>query len=245
MDNKKIALQINEAVKTKRSIVLGCNCSVNYSGRAESFLDFGDRVIIIKEDSTLLVHQPTGNNPINYMGPGSYHFVSLNKGVLKLGSKNISLKEFMDIEIKEVYFFNSFALKDGKSIVIQGTEKDMSDMIFNNPGLIEEGFKPLSQEEHTKYGFIDVFGHDKNNILTVIECKRFMADPKAVDQLHRYVRKIRQAKGVQKVRGILAAPRISPAAQRMVNDLGFEFKKIEPQKYLERFNKGQKGLDEY
>ncbi|MBS3132897.1 DUF91 domain-containing protein [Candidatus Woesearchaeota archaeon] len=64
---------VNEALKNGKSVVLGCNCSVNYSGRAESFLADGDRIIIIKSDKTLLIHQPHGSNPVNYMKEGSSH----------------------------------------------------------------------------------------------------------------------------------------------------------------------------
>ena len=61
--------QIEEAINKNHSVVIGCTCEIWYSGRAESFLPAGDRIIIIKEDNTLIVHQPTGNNPINYMKP--------------------------------------------------------------------------------------------------------------------------------------------------------------------------------
>ena len=245
MDLGQYALALREALKAKKCVMISCNCSIMYSGRAESFLDFGDRMIVIKEDATLLVHQREGSNPVNYMKQDSFHIVSFHKGVIKIKSKHIALKEFMDIEIKEIYGLHARLLEDHKSIVIQGTEKDMSDMIFAQPSLIEPGFKPLSQEEHTLYGFIDVFGYDKDNVLTIIECKRFVADPKAVDQLQRYVRKIKSSKGVDKVRGILAAPRISPNAQKMLDDLKFEFRQINPPKYLERYHKDQRALKDF
>ena len=69
----------------------------------------------------------------------------------------------------------------------------MSRMIYENPSLVEEGLKPVSQEEQTKYGFIDVLCIDNNNILTIIECKRHNADLGAVTQLRRYVTAPRSA----------------------------------------------------
>src|SRR3989344_6056761 len=157
----------------------------------------------------------------------------------------MAIKEFMDIHITKIFSLNEFELDDTKSLVLQGTEKDLSDMLFKNPELIEPGFNPLSQEEHTKYGFIDIFGYDKNNILVIVECKRFTADPKAVDQLERYVRKIKASKGLQKVRGILAAPRISPNALQMLKDHNFEFLSIIPPKYLEKYLHDQKQLNDF
>jgi RecB family endonuclease NucS len=116
-------------------------------------------------------------------------------------------------------------------------------MIYDNPKLISEDFKPLSREEHTKYGFIDVFGHDKNGTLIIVECKRYKADLGAVTQLRRYVEKIMKDKGLKEVKGIIAAPKISPNAHKMLHDWGFDFKKVEPPKFFEEKKKKQSTLD--
>ena len=231
---------LKSALEKSQAIVLGCNCEVKYSGRAESFLPDGDRIILIKEDKTLLIHQPTGNNPVNYMKAGSSHIFTIEgeKGILK--SKNS--KEFLEVSINRIHFFNYLKMSDGKSIVLTGTEKDMADMLMKNPSLIEGGFKPFSQEEHTKYGFIDVFGTDKFNNMAVVECKRYCADLSAVTQLRRYVEKIMDSKGIKNVRGILAAPRITPNAEKMLKDWGFSFVEVAPPKYLEKFDKNQQSL---
>jgi len=235
----------SEALEKSKTVILGANCSVKYSGRAESSLGFGDRVVIIKSDKTLLVHQPTGSNPINYMKEGSVHRIFKEGKQLIMRSSNIALKEFMDICIKKVYFFNVRGLEDNEKIQLNGTEQHMAEMIYNNPALVEKGFRPLSMEEHTKFGFIDVFGYDRENTLVVIECKRYSGDPKAVDQLKRYVEKVREAKGLVKVRGILACPKLSPAARQMLEKEGFEYRFVKPPKYLEKYDADQKKIGEY
>lgn len=234
----------NDSLNRNETVVLSCRCRIKYSGRAESFLDVGDRVIIIKEDKTLLVHQPLGNNPINYMKQNSSHFFKLLDKKLLLKSQNLELKEFMEIEIERILFFNSHKLEDGQSIVISGTEDDMARMIYQNPSIIEDGLKQVSQEEQTKYGFIDVLCTDKNGILTIIECKRYSADLSAVTQLRRYVEKIVESKGIDKVRGFIAAPKITPNAEQMLKDWGFSFRAVNPPKYHEQFDKKQKKISE-
>jgi len=243
--NEEYCSLFNDAINRNETVVFSCKCSIRYSGRAESFLDIGDRIIIIKNDNALLVHQPSGNAPINYMKPETSHKLSLEVNKLILRSRNLSLKEQMDINIERIYFFNSHKLEDGQSIIVSGTEDDMSRMIYENPSLVEEGLKPVSQEEQTKYGFIDVLCIDKNNILTIIECKRHNADLGAVTQLRRYVEKLMVSKGISKVRGILAAPKITSNAEKMLIDWGFEFKSIKPPKYLEEFDKKQSKLDNF
>ncbi len=244
-DLNKHAESINNALAKNETITIGCHCKVKYSGRAESLLDFGDRIIMIKSDNALLVHQPKGNAPVNYMKPDSFHKASFDDDLLFIKSSNMVLKEFMNIQIKQIHFINSHKLEDGHTITIAGTEKDMSDMIYSNPELIEPGFKTASREEQTKYGFIDVLGVDKNNTLTIIECKRYCADLGAVTQLRRYVEKLQASKGIKEVRGILAAPKITDNAKKMLEDWGFQFKIIEPPKHLEKYKKSQKKLDSF
>ncbi|MBU0979354.1 MAG: endonuclease NucS [Nanoarchaeota archaeon] len=242
---KQFALSLNEALRKNETIIFSVNCNIRYSGRAESFLPDGDRLIIIKQDGTMLVHQPKGSSPVNYMKEGSSHsFIQKGSGLFLL-SGNISQKEFMDIKINGIHFIQTKELVDGQKIQLAGSERDMADMIYAEPKLIERGFRPLSREEHTKYGFIDVFGHDKDNILVIIECKRYSADLSAVQQLRRYVEKMKKSKGLKRIRGIIAAPKISANAEKMLKDFGFEFKAIKPPKYLERHDKKQKRLGEF
>ncbi|MBI4447920.1 endonuclease NucS [Candidatus Woesearchaeota archaeon] len=238
-DNFQLALKKNDV------LVLVVNCVIDYDGRAQSHLPSGDRIIIIKSDKSLLVHQPKGSSPINYMKAHSQHELAKNDNQFLIESKNQEFKEYLTITINKVYSFNAYNLKDDEKLELAGTERDMAEMIYTHPELICKGFKPLSKEEHTKYGFIDIFGYDANNELVVIECKRYIGDPKAVTQLWRYVEKIKSSKGVKKVRGILACPKISPSAKKMLEDFGFEYAKINPPKYLEKFSKKQKALHEF
>ena len=121
----------------------------------------------------------------------------------------------------------------------------MSDMLYKNPEMIEEGFSPVSQEEQTTYGFIDVFGKDRDGVLTIVECKRYCADLGAVTQLRRYVERVKETKGVDAVRGIIAAPKITPNAEKMLTDWGYSFKSVKPPMYLERYDRKQKRLDSF
>jgi RecB family endonuclease NucS len=237
--------QISSALERSETIVLGADCTVDYSGRAESHLPQGERIIIIKSDKTLLIHQPHGSNPINYMKENSSYSLGMEDNVLCLKSQNLALKEYINIFINKVHFVQTAPLNDGKKLQIKGTEKDMSDMIYNNPKLVEAGLKPVNQEEQTKYGFIDVLCHDKKGNLVIIECKRYIGDLKAVDQLRRYVEKVKKSKGIEKVRGILACPRMSPNALQMLKDFGFEFAAVKPPNYREKFDKKQKSLGEF
>ncbi len=245
MELKDFIVKLKEANKQNEVISIFVRCQVHYSGRAEAFLSEGDRLIIIKQDKNILVHQPTGTTPINYMKQGSSIEVKHHGSKVHLHCKNTDLKEFLDIEILKVYSLASHQLEDIQKIELVGSERDMSDMIMANPHLIDKDFKPLSREEHTEYGFIDVFGCDKQNNLVVIECKRYVGDFHAVTQLQRYVEKMKSLRGISTVRGILACPKISPNALTMLQELGFEWRNVTPPKFQERFNANQKNLGDF
>ena len=233
--------EINKAIQNGKTIIIICNCSVRYSGRAESSLEDGDRIVIIKPDKTLLIHQPLGSNPVNYMKEGASHKLMDQAGKRVLKSESEDRKEFIELTINETYSHQVLDLKDGKKLMLTGSEKDMSDMIYRQPNLISATFKPLSREEHTQYGFIDVFGYDEDNLI-VVECKRYGADFTAVDQLLRYVNRVKKTRGIKKVVGIIAAPKISKNVLKMLRDHGCDFRKIDPPKYHQRYNSNQQTL---
>jgi len=245
IDFQEFIADFHDAIAQNETIVFSARCEIVYSGRAESLLPMGERIIIIKSDRSMLIHQPTGSAPVNWMKENSEYDVLIEENILHLKSRNLPLKEYLDMRMEAVYFFENRKLEDGQKLILTGSEKDMAQMIMKNPELIEKGFKPLSNEEHTKYGFIDVFGYDRNNVLVVIEAKRYAADFKAVSQLRRYVEKIKKSKGLDEVRGILAAPSITTNAEHMLKDFGFEFRKVSPPKYLERFHKKQSRIDSF
>jgi RecB family endonuclease NucS len=242
--NEKALEILNDGINKKHACIISAHCTARYSGRAESYLEEGDRIIFIKPDTTILIHQNTGSQPVNWMPNNTVHRAELEGDKLILTSARISPPEKLVIELRKIHFINTLEMDDNKKLQSQGSEKDMSDMIYANPHLISKDFKPISREEQTKYGFIDVFGHDKG-ILTIIECKRYNADLGAVTQLRRYVEKMKKDKGLEKVKGIIAAPKISANALKMLQDWGFEYRKIEPPKYFEERKKKQATLKSF
>lgn len=179
------------------------------------------------------------------MKPGNTFLFEHENKTMKIRAENLPLKESMDPEFKEIYFFESRAMHEESSIIVDGTEQDMVSMIMENPTVIEPGFRTVNNEEQTKYGFIDVLGYDKSGTLTVIECKRHSADLKAVDQLRRYVERIKTSKGITEVRGILASPLITGNALKMLEDWGFTHRRVDAPKRYEQYNNTQQKLQQF
>jgi endonuclease len=247
METAEFREAFKAALSKNESIVIFCNCEIVYSGRAEAFLRKGDRMIIIKNDKTVVVHQPEGSAAINYMRTGSSCELEKLEDHLLLKVKSPDAKEFLEVEIFRVHSMIHHKLEDGIKQELAGNEKDMSDMIKDHPELISPDFKPLSREEHTTFGFIDVFGHDKKGNFVIVECKRYTASLQCVTQLRRYVEKISELKGVdiKRVKGVMASPSISPNALEMLKKWNGEWKQVSPPKRLERHSKNQRHLGEW
>lgn len=239
--------QLQQSLQRGELTTFFCHCSIQYSGRAESYLDFGDRIIIIKQDGTVLIHQPEGGVPINYIkAPAKCEFeLQREEEQELLFFQATSGNDQIQVHITEIYHYYAQRLIDGKKQDLSGKESEMSDMLREQPELISPDFKPLSREEHTKYGFIDVFGHLGDGTLAVIECKRYTAGLSAVSQLRRYVEKIKSAKGITKVTGILAAPAITANALEMLHNFQCSFKQVDPPKRHIRKKREQQKIQQF
>lgn len=241
MDFEQFKQKVEETLRTNAVLAAFINCRVYYSGRAEAELATGDRLLVIKADNTLLIHQPSQGNPINYLRAGS----KIGFEDHSLVASNMGTKDSIVVEIDKIHECITRVLDDGKKQLLAGTEAEMSDYIKEHPKLISADFTPLSREEHTKYGFIDVFGHDKNGTLIIVECKRYSASLDAVTQLRRYVEKIKALRGTNKVTGVIAAPKITANAEQMLKDWGFRYARVEPPKRLEKHKKNQKRIGDW
>jgi endonuclease len=245
MELAQFIAEFEKARARHELLAFSCSCEITYSGRAEAFLPRGDRLVIIKQDGVLLIHQPENGNPINYLKAGGELSLEKAEHHIILHGKYTPNKEFLDIEIFRVYDSFRRRLEDGQKQSLAGNEADMSDHIKEHPELISKDFKPLSREEHTKVGFVDVFGHDGKGNLVVVECKRYTAGLAAVSQLRRYVEKIKELRGTENVKGVMASPNIAPNALEMLKGYGFTWAHVHPPKRQERHAKAQKSLDAF
>jgi hypothetical protein len=200
---------------------------VDYKGRARSFLDWGERIIMIKQDGAVLVHQPVMREPINWQPSGSKSEFSESKNNLILRSRNNKPPEKMKITFKDIKIINVCSLKDKAKLVISGMEADVVNEIVSNPDVIEEGLRITKREKHVKSGMIDLYGFDQNHIPVIIEVKRSLANISAVQQLRMYVNDIKKDIKTANVRGILCAPRIPDMVKNLLSDYGLEWKEVE------------------
>ncbi len=190
------------------TVILG-TCTVDYIGRASSYLGEGDRLLIAKADGTLLIHQNQNRKPINWQPSGSRHNVEVDADTLIVESKRTNPREELTAEFNELHQVALYRLMDGMDLELTGQESAMQTAIKRDPSTIEEGFRVLETEKDSEFGRIDVFGKDTDGNHVIIELKRRKVGPKVVDQLMRYIEDYRN-RGYEEVRGILACPELTP-----------------------------------
>ncbi len=230
----------------KTTLILIGDCMIDYRGRARSFLDWGERIIMIKQDGALLVHQPVMREPINWQPTGSKSEFKVKDEQLILRSHHTKPPEKMKITFRNLQFVTVSFLYDKAKLVISGMETDVVNEIVTNPNIVEEGLRIKKREKHVKSGMIDLFGYDSNHTPVVIEVKRSLANISAVHQLRMYVSDIKKDVDEANVRGILCAPRIPDMVKSLLSDYGLEWQEVERnivlpddyQKTLQEFSEG-------
>jgi len=240
------ALLLKNALSNHQLVVIIGNCWVEYEGRASSTLEPGDRLVVIKADGSVLVHRPTGYEPVNWM-PGRYNSSSKSQkqagcvfqvkitdgGELEVRAARLQPSEVLNIYFTKVFLLTVSSLIDDGAFSLYVTEYDMKRAILTKPHLIEEGFRPLTAEKDIgKSGFIDVFGEDARGAFLIVEIKRVPAGKDAVLQLDRYVTALR-GRVNRPIRGMIAAPTFRKEAQPLLAGSKLEFRCLSLKKCYE------------
>jgi len=209
----------------RATIVLVGACEIIYEGRASSKAGKATRLIIIKEDGTVLVHESRGREPINWQ-PNSTITVELVDDVMTLKAVRLKPKEVLKINMSLTDEVEALVVSLGSGkFEISGTEEELVVYLARNPTLIGEGVELVSREVITPYGRIDLIFRDRLGSLILVEVKRGVADVDAAFQLKRYVDYYKSL-GIDEVVGVLVAPEATPNARKILSQYGFKLKNI-------------------
>ena len=221
-------------------------CTVNYTGRASSKLDRGERLLIKKQDSALLVHGPDNYQPKNWQPEVDSFEVEVRDEALVLTASRYSPDEKVEIFFDEISLITVDQLVDKSELKIAGHEVDIHESIEEDPEMIEEGLKVVERERETPAGFIDVFARDESDDYVVIEVKR-NPDYNTVLQLQRYVDEIENEFNGN-IRGILVAPKMTDKVLDYLEERGLEFVNVDMEDVIpsyEAVDNSQKGLSDF
>ncbi|MFB6241692.1 MAG: endonuclease NucS [Candidatus Nanosalina sp.] len=226
-------------------------CTVNYQGRAKSKLDRGERLVIKKQDSAILVHGPENYQPKNWQPEVDSYSVEIEElddgsEILVLEVKRTNPEEVVEIQFEEIDFLTVDKLVDKSELKIRGHEVDIHESIEEDPEIVEENLTVVEREKETPAGFIDVFARDREDEWVVIEVKR-NPDYNTVLQLQRYLDEIEEEYQGE-IRGILVAPKMTDKVLDYLEERGLEFVEVEMEEVIasyEAIDDSQKGLEDF
>ncbi len=188
--------------------LLVARCEVRYTGRLNAVLPEAVRLLILKADGSVLVHDDVGGyKPLNWMtGPTV---------VEELGDTLVVRKPKADdvLEIRLVEILSDVAHDMGESAALQkdGVERDLQELLASAPSALGEELTLVKREWATEVGPVDLMCKGDDGGWVAVEIKR-VGTIEAVEQLTRYLDFIRADPAKAGCRGVLAAQAIKPQA---------------------------------
>jgi len=190
-------------------------CSVNYAGRLSAHLPMATRLLIVKADSSVLVHSDGGSyKPLNWMSPPCRMTEETGRWVVTGRSG-----ETLTIELDEIISDTAFDLGADPGLVKDGVEAHLQELLAAQPELLGEGWRLVRREYPTAIGPVDIMCRDPAGISVAIEVKR-RGEIDGVEQLTRYLELLNRDPLLAPVQGVLAAQEIKPQARVLAQDRG-------------------------
>lgn len=227
---EELASVLKSAIARRSLVVVFGECRVDYEGRAASRLEPGERVVIIKRDGALLVHRPHGYSPVNWQPSTATIEVAFKPGIgLLIHAVRDRPREYLTIVFTRVDLVVVGDLVDHGEFTMYLEERDMRDVLVENPWLIEDGLRILEVEKPVGDGYVDIYALDASGRHVLVELKRVTATREAVLQLYKYVETYKKERG-ETPRGILVAPSFAPTALETLAKLKLEYRYVDLKK---------------
>jgi RecB family endonuclease NucS len=197
-------------------------CEVRYSGRLDALLPEALRLIMVKSDGSVLVHADTGGyKPQNWMTPPT---VIEQQGEplehMVVRKRAGSTEDRLDIRIAEVLSDVTHDMGEAAALEKDGVEAHLQELLAGQPQWCGEGFRLVRREWPTDIGPVDLMCRDAEDGWVAVEIKR-VATIEAVEQLTRYLERLREDPALAACRGVLAAQQIKPQARVLAESRGF------------------------
>ena len=188
-------------------------CEVLYTGRLTAFLPESTRLLILKSDGSVLVHADAGGyKPLNWMTPPTTVEVEGEPPELIVVRKRAGKSEDrLEIRIHELLSDVSHEMGEAAALEKDGVERQLQAELAAAPEALGEGLRLVRREWPTDIGPVDLMCRDGDDGWVAVEVKR-VATIEAVEQLCRYLERIRLDPAMSACAGVLAAQQFKPQA---------------------------------
>ena len=185
-------------------------CEVTYTGRLTAFLPESTRLLMLKDDGSVLIHADSGGfKPLNWMTPPTV--IETSDHLVVVRKRAGRTEDRLEIKLVEVLADVTHDMGEAAGLEKDGVERDLQLLLADDPTHIEESLRLVKREWPTDVGPVDLMCRDADDAWVAVEIKR-IGTIDAVEQLTRYLDCIRADPSRAACRGILVAQQIKPQA---------------------------------
>jgi endonuclease len=217
-------------------------CEVSYIGRTTTVLPEAVRMLMLKADGTFMVWADGGSpnvRPLNWMTPptvleeergsadGAEDGGDDAEGAIeRLIVRKQRSDERLEIAVSEIIADIDHPVDDVAALEKEGLERELQELLADAPHWCGEGFRLVRREWPTDIGPVDLMCRDTADEWVAVEIKR-IATMESVEQLTRYLERIRQDPAMASCRGVLVAKWIKPQARVLAAARGIDCVEID------------------
>jgi endonuclease len=208
--------------------ILVARCEVTYTGRLTAVLPEATRLLLFKSDGSVLVHSDAGGyKPENWMTPPT---VIESEGdpttsivVRKRAGKT---EDRLEIRLLEVLSDVEHEMGEAPGLTKDGVERDLQEALAAAPAVLGDDLRLVRREWPTDIGPVDIMCRDADDGWVAVEVKR-IGTIDAVEQLTRYLERIRLDATKAACRGVLAAQEVRKQARTLAEARGIAWVEVD------------------
>jgi hypothetical protein len=186
-----------------------------------------------KADGTFMVWSDYGGQsvkPLNWMTPPTM-IQEIGTPPTRLIVRKFagSSEDKLEIELHEVISDTTLEMGSAEAdhaLAKDGVEAHLQELLAEQPHWCGEGFRLVRREWATDIGPVDLMCRDEQDGWIAVEIKR-VAGIEAVEQLTRYLERIRLDPALGECRGVLAAQVIKPQARVLAESRGIRWVEVD------------------
>jgi endonuclease len=199
-------------------------CEVVYTGRLTARLPEALRLVMVKADGSVMVHADSGGyKPSNWMTAPTI----LEESPGSMAVRKPGAEDRLEIRIAEVLSDETHDMGEPAALEKEGVERELQELLADAPAWCGEGLRLVRREWPTDIGPVDLMCRDGEDEYVAVEIKR-IGTIEAVEQLTRYLERIRTEPGLGRCRGVLAAQVLKPQARVLAESRGIDCVEVDP-----------------
>ena len=201
-------------------------CTVDYRGRLTAHLPEAVRLLMVKADGCVAIHADGGAyKPLNWMNAPNKLTEITDTDPVQWVVTNPKA-ETLTITLHEVLADTAHELGDDPGLQKDGVEAHLQELLAASPFTIEDGLTLVRREYPTAIGPVDLVCRDPDGATVAVEVKR-RGEIDGVEQLARYIERLRLDSSLGTVRGVFVAQSIKPQAKVLAESRGFRWVEVD------------------